>query len=54
MLKKVLIGTALVGTAAIGLAGSPANAATPTQEFLARVASKFRCKSAGAGSGFGG
>ena len=37
MLKKVLIGTALVGTAAIGLAGSPANAATPTQDFLAAV-----------------
>ena len=37
MLKKVLIGTALVGTAAIGLAGSPANAATPTQDFLADV-----------------
>ena len=37
MLKKVLIGTALVGAAAIGLVGSPANAATPTQDFLAAV-----------------
>ena len=37
MLEKVLIDTVLVGAAAIGLAGSPANAATPTQDFLAAV-----------------
>jgi len=37
MLKIVLIGTALVGAAAIGLAGSPADAATATQDFLADV-----------------
>ena len=40
MLKKLLIGTALVGAIAIGLAGSPANADTSTQDtqdFLAAV-----------------
>ena len=40
MLKKLLIGTALVGAVAIGSAGSPANADTSTQDtqdFLAAV-----------------